>query len=399
MLPIDKLETLVSDAEFDICGCGGIGRTNSSALHFIHHAAVPGHGTIPLFKVLLTNVCINDCAYCVNRIGVDRPRSSFKPEELARLFMELHSKKLVKGLFLTSGIAGNPSHAMEAMVKTVEILRYHHEFKGYIHLKVLPGASFDCIEAGCRLASRVSVNVEAPTAQHLAKLSSKKDLHLDILERMRWVKEIISKNERLVPAGQTTQFVAGAAGESDRDILHTTETLYSEIGLKRVYYSAFQPVGDPRLEMVMPTPPLREHRLYQADWLLRVYNFSPQELESALSENGYLSLRTDPKSTIARKKPWLFPVDVNIASYEELIRVPGIGPLSAKKIIETRKNHSIFSLQQIRKLHIPLKQATPYIWFRGMSIWDKQISFLTRIDDETDQKEFLQIPATTSAVV
>jgi predicted DNA-binding helix-hairpin-helix protein len=270
---------------------------------------------------------------------------------------------------------------MESMIKTVEILRHRYDFKGYIHLKILPGASFDYVAEGCKLASRVSVNIEAPTAQHLARLSSKKDLYQGILEPMRWVKQLTAKNERLVPSGQTTQFVVGAAGEADRDILHTTEALYQEMGLRRIYFSAFRPVRGSRLEGLRPTFPMREHRLYQADWLLRVYGFSPQEVELALGEKGNLPLTKDPKLAIAQKQPWLFPIDINRASYEELLRVPGIGPVSAGRIIQVRSEHSIFSLEQLKKMGVLTKRALPFIWFQGMLPWEKQTSFLPQLDD------------------
>jgi len=385
----EKLETLVAGAEFDVCGYNrgtSLQHPGSHPLRFIHRAALPGGGSVYLFKVLLTNVCVNDCAYCANQIGRDCRRTSFRPQELAKLFMELHTKRLVQGLFLSSGIAGNASQTMESMVKTVEIVRGHYGFKGYIHLKILPGAAFDCVEEGCKLASRVSVNMEAPTAQHLAMLSSKKDLHRDILERMRWVRQLIATDERLVPSGQTTQFVVGAAGESDLDLLHTTDALYRDMGLRRVYFSAFRPISDSPLEGLRPTPPLREHRLYQADWLLREYGFSFQEIELALGKRGNLPLTKDPKLAIAQKQPWLFPVDVNAASYNELLRVPGIGPVSARKIMEARKEHSISSLEQIRKMGIATKRAAPFIWLRGMSAWQKQLSFLPQLDDDSSQQ-------------
>ena len=376
----DKFEALVADAQFDVCGYDSIHYRNPS--RFIHRAALPGGGSTCLFKVLLTNVCVNDCAYCVNQIGRDRPRATYQPEELAKLFMELHRKRLVQGLFLSSGIGANASQTMESMIKTVEILRQRHEFTGYIHLKILPGASFDCLEEACKLASRVSVNLEAPTVPHLAKLSSKKDLHQDIIERMRWVKRLTSTDERLVPSGQTTQFVVGAAGETDRDILHTTEALYQELELRRVYYSAFRPVRNSPLEGVAPASPLRQHRLYQADWLLRVYDFSHQEVELALGKRDNLSLRQDPKLVIALKQPWLYPVDVNRAVYDELLRVPGIGPVSARRIVEARKDHSIFSIEQLRKMRVRVKVTAPFIWFQGMLPWEKQFSFIPQLDDD-----------------
>jgi len=375
----DKLEALVGAAQFDVCGYTGIRHTSNSPLRFIHRAALPGGGSVCLFKVLLTNVCTNDCAYCANQIGRDSRRASFKPEELAKLFMQLYTKRLVRGLFLSSAIAGNASQTMESMIKTVEILRHRYEFKDYIHLKILPGASLDCVEEGCKLATRVSVNIEAPTAQHLAKLSSKKDLYQGILEPMRWVKQLIATNEQLVPSGQTTQFVVGAAGETDRDILTTTGALYREMELRRVYFSAFRPVSGSRLEGLHPAFPMREHRLYQADWLLRVYGFPQQEIELALGEKGNLPLTKDPKLAIAQKQPWLFPVDINRASYDELLRVPGIGPVSAGRIIEARSEHSIFSLEQLKKMGALTKRALPFIWFQGMLPWEKQSSFYTSL--------------------
>lgn len=379
---MDKLHTLVAAARFDACGCGGVSSVARSPLGLIYQAALPGGGTVPLLKVLLTNVCVNDCAYCVNQIGRDIPRCSFQSEELAKLFMELHAKRLVKGLFLSSGIGQDPSRTMESMLKVVEILRHRYGFKGYIHLKILPGAGFDCVEAGCRLASRVSVNIEAPTAYHLARLSRKKDLHHGILERMKWVKQLISKDETLVPSGQTTQFVVGAAGETDLDILHAVGSLYREIGLRRIYFSAFRPIRDSLLEELNPTPPLREHRLYQTDWLLRVYGFSLDETALALGEDGNLSLGKDPKLAIARKLPWLFPLDINRADYSELLHVPGIGPESAKRIIEARREHSISSLQQLKKMGVATSRAAPYIWFKGMLDDEKQLSLLPQPDED-----------------
>lgn len=376
-----KLQTLVAAAEYDVCGHSSLGLGSSDPLRFIHRAALPGGGSVCLFKVLLTNVCVNDCAYCVNQIGRDVRRRAFQPEELARVFMELHRRKLVRGLFLSSAIGQNPSQTMESMIKTVEILRYRHEFKGYIHLKILPGASLDCVAEGCKLANRVSINMEAPTPRHLAKLSSRKDLADGIVERMRWVKKLITTGEGLIPSGQTTQFVVGAAGETDQDILHTTEALYNEIDLKRVYFSAFRPIRSSRLEGVRPAPPLRQHRLYQADWLFRVYGFSPQELELAVDNGGNLRLNRDPKLVIAQKQPWLFPVDINTASYNELLRVPGIGPVSAGRIVDARREHSIFALQQLRKMGVATRRAVPFIWFQGMLDWEKQSSFLPRLEE------------------
>jgi putative DNA modification/repair radical SAM protein len=383
-----KLRIVAASAKFDICGYDPARSSqlaNKDPHRFIYRATLPGGGCISLFKVLLTNVCTNDCAYCVNQVGRDRPRAYFQPHELANLFMELHRKRLVRGLFLSSGVAGSPSRTMQEMVDTVEILRQRHDFTGYVHLKIMPGAGYDCVEAACKVANRVSINIEAPTAHHLARLSSRKDLYGGIVERMRWAKQVMSDNEGLVPSGQTTQFVVGAAGETDRDILRTTGALYREIGLRRVYFSAFQPVIDSPLEGLRATPPMREHRLYQADWLLRVYGFSSHELDLALSDKGDLSLVKDPKMMIAKRQPWLFPIDVNRAAYEELLRVPGIGPISAGRIVEARTEHSIFSLEQLKKMGVVTKRAGSFIWFRGASAHEKQMCFLQGLEDEPDE--------------
>ncbi|MBI2851907.1 MAG: helix-hairpin-helix domain-containing protein [Chloroflexi bacterium] len=375
-----KLDALVAAAHYDVCG--GRAVVNNPALRFIHEAALPGGGSVCLFKVLLTNACVNDCAYCVNQVGRDIPRCAFQPEELAKLFAEFHRKGLVKGLFLSSGIGSDASQTMESMLKVVDILRHRYAFKGYVHLKILPGAAFDLVETACRLASRVSINIEAPTVHHLARLSRKKDLHNGIVERMRWVKQVMAKNEFWTPSGQTTQFVVGAAGETDRDILHTTGALYREIGLRRAYFSTFHPISNSRLEQVRPAPPIREHRLYQADWLLRVYGFAPSEIDLALNEVGNLPFRRDPKLVIAQKRPWLFPVDINKAGYEELLRVPGTGPVSAKRIIESRQHHSISSAEQLKKMKVVTGRALLFLRFQGMLSDEKQASFLPLLDDE-----------------
>lgn len=382
----DKLETLVGGARFDVCAYSGIRQPQRprSPYRFIHRTALPGGSCVNLFKVLQTNVCINDCVYCVNQIGRDCPRSSFQPQELARIFMDMKDKRLVQGLFLTSAIAGNASRTMQSMIDTVHILRQRYEYNGYIHLKLLPGASFDCVEEACKIATRVSVNMEAPTAQHLSKLSSKKDMHNGIMQLMRWVKQLTTSDASLAPSGQTTQFVVGAAGESDNDILHATDSLYTEMGLMRVYYSAFSPVCNSRLEDLHPTPPMREHRLYQTDWLLRVYGFSLREVELALVK-GNLALNKDPKLVIARKQPWLFPLDVNQASYSELLRVPGIGPTSAQRIVDARADGSaIDSLEQLQKMRVVVKRAAPYVRFNGMLDWEKQLSFIPMIEGEAN---------------
>ncbi|MDP2919179.1 MAG: putative DNA modification/repair radical SAM protein [Dehalococcoidia bacterium] len=387
-----KLDLLVNAAQFDTCGYSSPRQKDTnSPLKYIYRAALPEGGSVCLFKVLLTNVCVNDCAYCVNQCGRDIPRSTFQPDELAGTFMELHQRRLAQGLFLSSGIGVNPNQTMEAMIKTVQILRSRHEYKGYVHLKILPGAKFDCVEEACRVANRVSLNMEAPTAHHMVKLSHKKDLFNDIVERMRWVKQLMVKDNKLVPSGQTTQFVVGAADEDDRDILRTTDALYHEIGLRRAYFSAFQPVSRSRLEGHPPTPLIREHRLYQVDWLLRVYGFPLREVELALDETDNLPLKKDPKLLIAQRQPWLFPVDVNTAGRDDLLRVPGIGPVSTDRIIRTRRDSRIDSLTQMQKMGVVTKRAAKYIWFQGMLEYEKQLAFLPEAEEEANTVNSLAV--------
>jgi putative DNA modification/repair radical SAM protein len=385
-----KLSTLAAAARFDVCGCGGSVRStaNIDPARFIYKATLPDGGCTALFKVLLTNVCVNDCAYCVNQSRLDIPRMAFKPDELACLFMELYQKKMVQGIFLSSGIAGNPSGTMTRMIETIEILRHRYAFREYVHLKLLPGAGTDCIEAACKLATRVSVNIEAPTAQHLGRLSTKKNIYDGILEPMRQVKQLKTRFSNLVPSGQTTQFVVGAAGERDRDILNTTEALYREMELRRVYFSAYKPIGDPRLEGVDAASPWREHRLYQADWLLRIYKFTPGEVSMALDGGGNLSLKKNPKQTIASRQPWLYPIDINRASYDELLRVPGIGPVSARRITQLRQLHDVSAVEQLKKLHVRYREAMPFIWFKGMLDWEKQLCLTPLFkQEESDEPE------------
>jgi predicted DNA-binding helix-hairpin-helix protein len=226
--------------------------------------------------------------------------------------------------------------------------------------------------------------MEAPTARHMSRLSLKKDLHNDIVERMRWVKQLTEKDSRLASSGQTTQFVVGASDESDCDILRTTSALYNEVDLRRAYFSAFQPVSHSRLQDHPLTPLLREHRLYQVDWLMRVYGFPLHEVELALDDNNNLPLKKDPKLIIARRQPWLFPVDINRAGTDDLLRVPGIGPISTKRITDTSKQHTISSLQQLQKMGVVIRRAAGYIWFKGMADYEKQLALMPETSSATE---------------
>jgi predicted DNA-binding helix-hairpin-helix protein len=371
-----RLDTLVNAAQFDTCGYRNASQQPSdSPLRFIYRAALPEGGTVCLFKVLLTNVCLNDCAYCVNQVSRDVNRASFSPIELSNTFMEIYRKGLAHGLFLSSGMGIDSNRTMQNMIETAQILRFKRQYKGYVHLKILPGAKIDYVEEACKVANRVSINMEAPTAYHMGKLSRKKDLFNDILMRMRWIQKFTDSSDKMAPSGQTTQFVVGAADETDHDILRAITGLYKEVGLRRAYFSAFQPITHSPLEEHPPTPLLREHRLYQADWLTRIYNFPSNEVELALQNDGNLSLHHDPKELIAEKQPWLFPVDINRATRDELLRVPGIGLLCADRIIKQRNLAQISSLKQLHKMGVTARKSIPYIWFKGMLEYDKQLAF------------------------
>ena len=283
-------------------------------------------------RVMFTDFCKMDCAYCPNSHWVPRKRYAFKVDELAQVFMEAQQRGMVSGLFLSSGIAGDGSRTTERLVKVVDAIRNRHGFKGYIQLKVMPGADFNQVEAAHMLGSRLSVNMETPTTEHMRKLSSMKDFENDILAPMRWIDQLNeSSTGRRV--GQATQLVVGAADETDRDVFLRMDQLYTEWHLKRIYYAPFRPVRHTPLEEHPPTSMTRSHRLYQFDWLKRVYRFDNGELNLAFTEDGYLPLDQDPKTSIAVENLEAFPMDVNYASRDQLLRIPGVGPKSTDRIL------------------------------------------------------------------
>jgi len=279
--------------------------------------------------------------------------------------MKFWEEGIADGLFLSSGIEGEVEESMERILDTVTILRHEKNFKGYVHIKILPGADREQIKRAVTLANRVSINIEAPTHSHLSELSSQKDFRIDILRRMRWIKEEQerAKNMRNGNITQTTQFVVGASSESDRDILKMVEWLYREFNLSRSYFSAFTPIPKTPLESHPPTPVLRQTRLYQAEFLLRKYGFKVDEL--VFEENENLTLRYDPKTSIALTNSEYFPVDVNEAEYDELIRVPGIGPLTARRIMKFREKKKILYIHQLQKLGVRVKSSLPFLKLNG----------------------------------
>jgi predicted DNA-binding helix-hairpin-helix protein len=371
-----KLEALGESAQYDLCNaCGSATRTRDDLGRWIYPAALPDGQRVRVLKVLMTNVCERNCHYCAVRAGRDQPRTSFEPEELARAFDRMRRADLVDGVFLSSGMCGSVDRTMDKMIACVEMIRAGFSFSGYIHLKLLPGASEAHIERALQLAHRVSVNLEAPSAERLSVIAPHKDYFEELARPMRVAKHLIdASGGRLAPAGQTTQFVVGAAGEPDREILSATDRLYRELDLRRAYYSAFQPVPGTPLEDREPTPAWREHRLYQADWLLRFYGFGFDDL--VFDVEGNLPRKADPKMLYAQAHPELFPVEVNRASRQALLRVPGLGPRSVERILRWRRRGTMRRLEDLSKAGAVAVRAAPYVLLDGkrpplqLSFWD-----------------------------
>ena len=347
---LDKLKILSDAAKYDVaCTSSGTKRKGSGTgigncveAGICHSFSADGR-CISLLKILLTNECVYDCKYCINRCSNDVPRATFTPEEVCQLTIEFYRRNYIEGLFLSSGVLQNPNYTMELLYQTLCLLRTKYRFEGYIHVKAIPGASPVLIEKTGYLADRMSVNLELPTAEGLKKLAPHKSRRT-ILAPMRQIQTMRQENQydltvyrrssRFVPAGQSTQMIIGATGESDLQLLSTTQKLYQQYDLKRVFYSAYVPLNeDSNLPALGTAPPLlREHRLYQADWLLRFYGFKADELLSVDRPNFNTML--DPKCDWALRHLDIYPVEINRASYDVLLRVPGIGTKSAFRIVK-----------------------------------------------------------------
>lgn len=362
----EKLALLGEGARFDV-HCAKASKwwkRPRKRLGGIYNAVARG-GVVPIFKVLLTNVCTSDCAYCPNRADSPIRRASFEPEELAKTFDELWRRGLVRGLFLSSGLGEDPKRTMERMVEAVEIIRKRYGFRGYVHLKVLPGATEDLVERAVELADRVSINLEAPNEARLSLLSGRKGPSFgQIIEAMEWIRR--ASERRPLRSGQTTQFVVGPAGESDRELLETVEMLVRRFGIRRAYFSGFEPVPMTPLEDAPPESPLREFRLYQAEFLVREYGFSVSELP--FEERGMLPRDIDPKTAFALRHPELYPVELTEASYEELLRVPGIGPKSARALLEMRARGELSDEGDLRRAGVKVERAAPFVTLRGRKV-------------------------------
>lgn len=360
----ERIRCLTQDARFEVCAPGSVAEFDDDPRQWIYHAVLPDGRTEPHLKVLLSNACERDCGYCANRAGRDFRRVSFRPEELAELFQQMWQARLVRGLFLSAGVFGNSALTMEREIATVELLRGKYRFRGYVHLKLMPGVEKATVERAMELADRVSLNLEAPNPERLARLAGKKDFYHELLTPLRWVHEIKERRgPDLLPSGHTTQFVVGASGESDREILSTVGELYDEFRLARAYYSAFRPLPDTPLQDHPTTSPIRERRLYQSDFLLRYYGFTLEDL--VFDTQGHLPLDTDPKTLAALHRPEFFPVEVNTASRRELLRVPGLGPRSAERILRLRRQGTLRSLRDLGQSGAAVKRAAPFILLNG----------------------------------
>jgi putative DNA modification/repair radical SAM protein len=344
---------------------GGIGSTTGTG---ICHSYTPDGRCVSLLKILLTNYCIYDCLYCINRISSDVRRARFTVDEVVRLTLDFYRRNYIEGLFLSSGIIRNPDYTMEQVVAVARTLRQEHAFRGYIHLKTIPEASPALIEEAGRWADRISINIELPTEASLAELAPEKNLQrtraamAGIKERIDEAKTARRKSRKALgfaPAGQSTQMIVGATDTSDAAILEQASSLYSQHKLRRVYYSAFSPIPDASSKLPAIAPPLvREHRLYQADWLVRFYEFQVHELTSAAAPN--LDLVIDPKLAWALRNRHLFPVDLNKAPRQLLLRVPGVGTKSVERILKVRRWHKI-RLEDLPRLHLSVKKVLPFI--------------------------------------
>lgn len=377
-----KLRILTDAAKYDAsCSSSGSSRKNENGIGsgsecgICHSFAADGR-CISLLKILLTNYCIYDCQYCINRISNDVERAAFTPEEIADLTIEFYKRNYIEGLFLSSAVIKSPDYTMELLIQALSILRYQYRFFGYIHVKSIPGADPVLVEKLGLLADRMSVNIEMPSSASLKTFAPDKTKE-NIIAPMKQIKNSIAQSKsdivryrhapKFAPSGQSTQMIIGASPEDDKTILKLSENLYNKFNLKRVFFSAYVPLGKNPLLPVSAPPLLREHRLYQADWLLRFYNFTADELLDDNDPN--FSNILDPKCEWALKHPEFFPVDINTAPYEMILRVPGIGVVNARKIVKVRKNHTL-AFTDLKKLRVSMKRAKYFITING-KVYDR----------------------------
>ena len=368
----EKLEILSADAQYDLaCACGtgkDEHRQRSSEGKWIYPVTLPSGGKSVLFKTLLSNVCSNDCKYCPLREQMDVRRCSLAPDETAKVFLDYYNRRKVFGLFLSSGVAGTPDASMDRLNRVAGLLRRKYQFKGYIHLKIIPGASDAAVEQAVSLASAVSLNIETPGEKSLAQLSQKKNYIRDIIEPIKLISRLTARGSRYQRVKQTTQFIVGAADERDEQIVKYMYGLYDRLRMHRVYFSAYQKglgeesiAGEREEPGGSPDVLMREHRLYQVDFLLRKYGFAESDI--AFETTGNLSLTIDPKETWANKHPEFYPVNINRAPKSSLLRVPGLGPVTVQRILQRRKQSRVHSMDEVGKVGVRLRKAREYLTF------------------------------------
>lgn len=377
----EKLHILADSAKYDAsCSSSGSNRKNingigNAAPAGICHSFASDGRCISLLKILMTNCCIYDCKYCINRRINNVKRAIFTPEEICTLTINFYRRNYIEGLFLSSGIIKNPDYTMNLIIETVSLLRNKYHFGGYIHAKAIPGASQYLIKKLGLLVDRLSANIELPTENGLKLLAPNKNSE-KVEKVMKYVRD--NKNRKFVPAGQSTQMIIGATRESDLDIMNKSESMYRNYNLKRVFYSAYVSVNKDNLLPTLETPPLkREHRLYQADWLLRFYNFKVEDLLN--QNNPNFNILVDPKADWALRHLDEFPKEINSCSYYDLLKIPGIGITSAQRIISSRKHFKI-DFKDLKKMGVVLKRANYFITCNGKYF----------IDSNLFKKEFIE---------
>ena len=385
---LEKLRILAESAKYDVsCSSSGTVRSGKKGMVGntvggvgICHSFADDGRCISLLKVMLTNHCMYDCAYCVNRRSNDIKRATLSVSELEEITMEFYRRNYIEGLFLSSGVVRNPDYTMERLTAIVRDLRLVHRFNGYIHLKAIPGASQELLNEAGRYADRMSVNIEIPREESLKMLAPEKD-HQSVFQPMKLIQQGVLENKedrqrmrhapRFVPAGQSTQMIVGATQDSDREILTMSSLLYGQPSMRRVYYSGYVSVNtfDSRLPVLKQPPLVRENRLYQADWLLRFYHFKVEEIVDDLHPN--LDLEVDPKLAWALRHPEAFPVDINTADYEMLLRVPGLGTKSAWLIVNSRRFNRLTTFD-LKKMGVVMKKAKYFITCHELGASDLQ---------------------------
>ena len=399
---IDKLSILADAAKYDAScassgapkrsseGKGGLGSTNGMG---ICHSYTPDGRCVSLLKILLTNFCLFDCQYCVNRRSSDVPRARFTPEEVVRLTVDFYRRNCISGLFLSSGIIRSADYTMEQLIRVARLLREEHQFRGYIHLKTIPEADPALIEEAGRYADRLSVNIELPTDASLQNLAPEKDV-ASIKKAMSTIytgqQTVLNEPRapRFTPAGQSTQMIVGADQTDDSTIVHSAESLYGNYGLKRVYYSAFSPIPNSPKSVPLAAPPLmREHRLYQADFLLRSYGYKADEL---LSGPGDLALDIDPKLAWALENRSVFPLDLNRAEPALIARIPGIGLRTTKRLVELRRQRRI-RYEDLTRLRCVLAKAKPFFITSDYHPQQAEVSTLLLRDQLRDRPQPQQL--------